>query len=92
MRTLIPSVTALALGLGAAAAVAQDQQPRVAPQTASAAAPSGDKMICRYMYHQGTLVRTQTCHTQHEWDALRNYNQRQITEAQQRGMTSSPMH
>jgi len=49
-------------------------------------------MICRYMYHQGTLVRTQTCHTQHEWDALRNYNQRQITEAQQRGMTSSPMH
>jgi hypothetical protein len=91
MRTVFLSITAFSIGLGLAAGSAEDQQPSPAPQPTSATPASDkDKLICRYMYHEGTLIRTQSCHTQREWDAERIYNQRQLNEAQQRGMTSSP--
>jgi Spy/CpxP family protein refolding chaperone len=83
MRVLL-FATMAAASLLALAASADNSQP---PQPA---APSDDaKLICRQIVHQGTLGRTE-CHTQRQWDSLREYQQRQLRETQQRGLLSNP--
>lgn len=83
MRALL-FATIAAASLLALAASADNSQP---PQPA---APSDDtKLICRQIVHQGTLGRTE-CHTKRQWDSLREYQQRQLRETQQRGLLSNP--
>jgi hypothetical protein len=81
MRALLSAVIA-AVWLTPLALNAGDSQP---PQP-----PSDDtKLICRQIVHQGTLGRTE-CHTKRQWDSLREYQQRQLRETQQRGLLSVP--
>jgi hypothetical protein len=54
-----------------------------APQPVSATT-SQDAPICKVYYHEGTLIRTNTCYTRAEWDAQRHYAQNQIRIFQQR--------
>ncbi len=91
MRTHLVCILVVSIGAGLAQARAEDQQPAPAPQPAATASPQEDasnRLICRAMYHNGSIIRTRQCHTQREWDAIRTYNQRQITESQIRGMSS----
>jgi hypothetical protein len=84
MRALFFAAIVAAVPLSPLAALAEDSQP--APQ----AAPAEDsKLICRQIVHQGMVARTE-CHTQRQWDSLREYNQRQLRETQQRGLLSNP--
>jgi hypothetical protein len=95
MRNVLASTTALLLlGTGAAFAQAQPQglsQPTTTPASTStpADAASGQK-ICKMMYHNGSLVRTQTCHTKAEWEAVRQRNRQEVEQQQMRGLTSAP--
>jgi Spy/CpxP family protein refolding chaperone len=83
MRALL-FATIAAASLLALAVSADNSQP---PQPST----SGDdaKLICRQIVHQGMVARTE-CHTQRQWDSLREYNQRQLRETQQRGLLSNP--
>lgn len=83
MRALLFATIAAAslLPLVASADSGQPPQPAI---------PSDDtKLICRQIVHQGTLGRTE-CHTKRQWDSLREYQQRQLRETQQRGLLSNP--
>lgn len=97
MRNII-----LATALGAAlslstVAFAQDQQQPVgvAPAPAAqpaAATPDKDKPVCRMMYHQGSLIRTQQCKTQAEWDNERRSTERAVSDFQNRNYQTSSGH
>jgi len=77
LAALLP-LTAAALADGAETA-----QPAQAQQ--AAATPAQDKKVCRSVYHEGSLIRTQQCKTQREWDSLRHEQQQQVTHMQQSG-------
>ena len=87
-NTMSILATAALLSLGTAAfaddtqTAQQPQQPAAAQQ---AAATPADKKVCRSMYHEGSLIRTQQCKTQREWDSLRTEQQRQVTNMQTSG-------
>lgn len=67
------------------AALADDTQTAQQPAQPAAATPDQDKKVCRSMYHDGSLIRTQQCKTQREWDSLRTEQQRQVTNMQTSG-------
>ena len=94
MRIVLTSTIALLLGTGAAFAQAQPQglsQPTTAPaSTATPADAANNQKICKMMYHNGSLVRTQTCHTKAEWEAVRQANRQEVEQQQMRGLTSAP--
>jgi hypothetical protein len=99
MRVMLASAIVLVLGLSAGAAFAQAQpqgmsQPTTTPDTtgnsSASAGQNGNQLICRNMYHNGSLIRTQNCHTKREWESMRTENQQEINESQMRSLTSSP--
>jgi len=96
MRFVLAFATASfsAMTITGAQAQAQPQslsQPTTTPATTGASsASSGNKVICRSVYHEGTLIRTQRCYTQRQWEAMRQNSQQDLNDAQMRGLTSSP--
>ncbi|MGN6514793.1 MAG: hypothetical protein ACTHLR_03015 [Rhizomicrobium sp.] len=46
--------------------------------TAQPVAANADPMICRYWYHNGSLVRTQQCYTARQWDAFLRMSQQRL--------------
>jgi Spy/CpxP family protein refolding chaperone len=60
-----------------------------APAQPASARPDSDKMICRTMVHEGMLVKTNTCHTQAQWDQIRTDQQHSVSEFQNRNYTMS---
>jgi hypothetical protein len=94
MRIVLASTTALLLGTGAAFAQAQPlglSQPTTTPASTSTPADAGsEQKICKMMYHNGSLVRTQTCHTKAEWETIRQTNRQEVEQQQMRGLTSTP--
>ena len=65
--------------LAPAAFAAETQDP--APSQAT----SGNQRICRLMVFQGAITHRE-CHTAREWNSIREYNQRQFKEFQDRGL------
>lgn len=96
MRTFIPAIVAgLIISISAPAFAGDAAQPVAVAQPAtvqpaSATAPGNGKQICRTMYHEGMLVRTQTCHTQAEWDQIRRAQERSFADFQNRTFTQQP--
>ena len=98
MRTFIPAIVAgFIISLSAPAFAGDAAQPvGVAPavaQPASATAqPAGEKRICREIVHEGMLVKTSTCHTQREWDAIRHRQEHEVADFQNRNYQTSSGH
>jgi len=100
MSRILGSLTVVfAVGLSCAAFAEGAPAPQPAPQPAvQAPAPAPtqvadkDKKICRMMYHNGELIRTQTCKTKEEWDRLRAEQQRNIADFQNRNYQTQIRH
>jgi hypothetical protein len=106
MRKSIPTLVTLAfLTLPAAAFADGAQAPMVTQPTATPAvavapaapaqpvsAPDSNKLICKTMAHEGMLVKTNICHTQNEWDQIRNRQQRGVSDFQNRNYQMSSGH
>ncbi|HSC18689.1 MAG TPA: hypothetical protein VLC74_07220 [Rhizomicrobium sp.] len=99
MRIVFASATALLIVAGVAPAFGQAQpqelsqpttQPAVTANTSASSGAAGNKMVCRYMFHNGSLIKTQTCRTEREWESVRFQNQSEVTGMQMRSMTSQP--
>lgn len=97
MRTIMPAIVAgfvisVSMPVFAADASGTASQPVAVAQPAAATTATADsaKPICRTMYHEGMLVKTQTCHTQAEWDQIRRSQERSISDFQNRNFTTSP--
>jgi len=96
MRVVLASAAVLVVSFTTSAAFAQAQpqemsQPTTTPDTTgTSSASAGSKVICRPMYHNGSVIRTNACHTQREWEALRLRNQQEVNQSQMRGLLSSP--
>ena len=81
------TILAAAFSLGfATAALAEDPpaQPAPAATQGQQTAADPDKKICRMMTHEGMLVRSNVCHTQREWDAIRTRQQHEVADFQNR--------
>lgn len=93
MRIAFALATALFVGTGTASAQVQPQelsQPTITPaSTSTPAAASSDQKFCRMTYYNGTVIRSQVCHTKFEWEAIQKRNQQEVNEAQMRGLTSN---
>jgi hypothetical protein len=90
MRSPILWLACSAVMLTPFVASAQTQQAATA-QPAAMAQPVADvsdsnRVICHMIVHEGMLVRTNQCHTQHEWDAIRRNGQQDLQEFQQRSL------
>jgi hypothetical protein len=75
--------------VSAAAWAADDRVNDVSVQT-TANLDGPQKIICRYVVHQGILIRRPECHSGHEWEALLKNREREIREFQQRSFTMLP--
>jgi hypothetical protein len=66
-------------------------QPVSAQQAATqpAATPAPDAKICKTMTHEGMLVKTSVCHTQAEWDQIRQQQERNVADFQNRNYQTS---
>lgn len=80
LAVLLPLTTA---ALADGTETTQQAQPAQVQQAAATAAQ--DKKVCRSVYHEGSLIHTQQCKTQREWDSLRLQQQQQVTHMQQSG-------
>lgn len=78
-------VSGVALSLSAAAYASQ------APTSATAqsvTAPNDEqKVVCRYMGHEGTVMPKPVCATQYVWDKERRRQQRELADFQLRSYT-----
>ena len=63
-----------------------------APAVESAAARPGEALICRYFYHEATLIRRPICKTEHQWIRNRLQQQAGIIAFQQRALVFVPRH
>jgi hypothetical protein len=99
MRIVLASATLLVLSFAADVAFAQAQpqgmsQPTTTPDTTGNSSASsgnnGNQIICRNMYHNGSLIHTQNCHTKREWENMRTDNQQEVNQSQMRALTSQP--
>ena len=64
-------------------------QPVAVQQTSESAS---QKKICKEVTHEGMLVKTSTCHTQAEWDQMRQAQQRSFADFQNRNYQMSSGH
>jgi hypothetical protein len=100
MRSIVPAMVAgLVVSLSvpafagdASQPVAVAQQPVAVAQPATATGPESEKQICRMMYHNGMLVKTQTCHTQAQWDDMRRSQERDVSDFQNRNYQTQSGH
>jgi hypothetical protein len=94
-KAILTAAVGIVLSLSTAS-FAQDQQPvgvaAAAPAQPAAATPDKDKRLCRVMYHQGSLIRTQQCKTQAEWDNERRSAERAVSDFQNRNYQTSSGH
>jgi len=90
MRIVVTGVVlGMALLMSAAAGAADDRMNNVSVQT-TANIDGSTKIICRYMVHEGILIRRPECHSAHEWESLLKNREREIQEFQQRSYTMPP--
>ena len=82
---ILAIVSGVALSLSAAAYASQ------APASASAQSVSASndqqKVVCRYMGHEGTVMPRRVCATQYVWDKERRRQQRELADFQLRSYT-----
>jgi hypothetical protein len=64
-------------------------QPAIQPQAQAqpAAIDAQDRVVCRPMFHEGTVVHKGACLTQREWDRIRFEDQQALRDFQQRSLT-----
>jgi hypothetical protein len=67
-------------------------QPATAQPASAQPVSDPQKPICRMMTHQGMLVKTNVCHTQAEWDEIRQRQQRDVADFQNRNYQTSSGH
>lgn len=95
MHRSIPALVALVfLALPASSFADGTQTPPAQPvaATPATAQPASDQKICRQMTHEGMLVKTNVCHTQAEWDQIRQTQQRDVADFQNRNYQMSGGH
>jgi|HubBroStandDraft_5_1064220.scaffolds.fasta_scaffold56095_3 hypothetical protein len=95
MHKSIPALAALAfLALPTSSFADGAQTPAAQPVSATPATaqPASDKQICKQMTHEGMLVKTNVCHTQAEWDQIRQTQQRDVSDFQNRNYQMSSGH
>ncbi|MGQ0741970.1 MAG: hypothetical protein ACT4OG_06715 [Alphaproteobacteria bacterium] len=81
MRTAILAIiSGVALSLSASAFASEAAK---GEQTVSAV-PDSQKVVCRYLPHEGSLIPKQYCATQYVWDKRRRDLQQNISEMQLR--------
>jgi hypothetical protein len=92
MRILLSStaIIFMSIGFGGASALAQPQPLSQSTAAANASASDSNRLICRLLYHNGSLMRTPACHTQTEWDRMRLVTEREIEGIQIRSFTTLP--
>jgi hypothetical protein len=88
MRTSIFALASCLCLLTPVAVSAQSAPPAPAMQNASDANDS-HRMVCRYSYFEGSVIRHRECHTQAYWDNMRFQSQRELTNFQMRSLTTS---
>ncbi len=83
MRRIVLALL-FATGSTAASAAGAADAPNDARVQTTAALDGATKVVCRYMVHEGIIIRRPECHTVHEWDAILTNRQREIREFQHR--------
>ena len=86
MRQLLFAALASTSLLASTIAFADDAKP-VSPTPAAATDDSG-KLICKPVYHEGTVLG-KTCHTQKEWDRMSFQSQQSLRQYQQQSLYGS---
>lgn len=89
MRNAIMMLTAGMLLSVSAAALADDTPATPTSAQPAQAAPDKDKLVCKMMYHNGSLIRTQQCKTQAQWDMERTKAQHDVADFQNRNYQTS---
>lgn len=98
MRSVLLSTAVFALMLGASSAVGQAQPQETSPPTATSATTgpasgtdTAGQVICRPMVVNGMVIHgRQACHTQAEWDSIRQHNRQQMDQMQLNNLTTQP--
>jgi hypothetical protein len=88
MRASIFAIASCLCLSAPAVALAQSQQPAPQMQKVSDDTDS-QRMICRYSYYQGSVIRHRVCHTKNQWNDMRFQSQRELTDFQTRSLTSN---
>jgi hypothetical protein len=88
VRASIFAIASCVALLAPVAVQAQYAQPAPAVQQSSNATDS-QKLICRYGYYEGTVIRRKECHTYDDWQKVRYQTQKEITDFQMRSLTTS---
>ena len=93
MRIVFVSTAALAVALCASNALAQAQPQELSQPTTTSATtgpgtnPAG-QLICRPVVYEGMVVQNkQDCHTQREWDSIRQRHRQQVDQLQLNNLT-----
>ena len=86
MRASIFAIASCLAVLAPVAVTAQETQPVPAVQQSSDGTNS-EKLVCRYSYYEGTVVRRKECHTQADWEKMRFQTQKEVTDFQMRSLT-----
>lgn len=98
MRGVLLSTAVLALMLGAGGALGQAQPQETSQPTATSATTgpasipdAASKVICRPVVVDGMVIHgREACHTQSEWDAIRQHNRQQVDQIQLNNLTMQP--
>jgi len=80
---ILAIVSGLALSLSTAAFASGTDS--ATEQTVSATKAS-EKVVCRYVSHEGSLIPKRFCATQYAWDKRRRDEQQQLSEFQRRNL------
>ena len=87
MRTIfLAAVSGAALVTSFAAQAEGAAPPSQRASTEAMAAGDPDRIVCLYLYHNGTVVRRQICHTAHAWLAQYEYGRQEIRNVQMLGL------
>lgn len=82
---ILAIVSGAALSLSAAAYASQ--APTSASTQPASATNDEQKIVCRYMGHEGTVMPKPVCATQYVWDKERRRQQRELADFQRRSYT-----
>jgi invasion protein IalB len=71
-------------------ALAEDPQtPAAQPAAPAATTPASEKLICKQDSHEGSIIHTNVCKTQAQWDNARRSQQRDVSDFQNRNYQMS---
>ena len=87
MRAFLLSAVSGAALVTSLAAQAENAVARPQPASTETLA-SGDpnRIVCLYLYHNGTIVRRQVCRTAHAWLTEYEYGRQELRERQMLGL------